>query len=154
MDYINELAQQYAPMDEAPQAGKRTEVYITLASDEADLGKLHKLLASNGFPVLDLQIKEQECEKPILAGSRVQTNNPVMASEHVVMKTPTTLYTVAEAVLPARYIGEVVSIEKNAATVNFDANIKVTARDSSGYLSTQDYYVGTLKVDLKDLNVL
>lgn len=153
-DWITELANEYTPDTETGLTGGKTEVHVVLASDKADIAKLHKLLISNGFPVLEIKCLEKEAEKPMLPGSRVQTAADVIASQNCLIKTPTALYTVAEAILPAGYIGEVVGVEKNAATVNFDANIKVTAKDQSGYLSTQDYYVGTLKVDLKDLTVL
>lgn len=153
-DWITELANEYTPDTETGLTGGKTEVHVVLASDKADIAKLHKLLISNGFPVLEVKCLEKEADKPMLPGSRVQTSSDVVASTNCLIKTPTALYTIAEAVLPAGYIGEVVGIEKDAATVNFDANIKVTAKDQSGYLSTQDYYVGTLKVDLKDLNVL
>lgn len=153
-EWINDLVQKYASATEGSDGGHNTKVTLLIAGEELDLKKLHNTLASNGFPVLDVCVEEAERTKIINEGDRVQTNKSVVASKNCLIKTPTALYTVAEAVLPMGYIGEVVTKTNKTASVKFDANIKVTASDQSGYLSSIDYYVETLDIPLDDLNVL
>ena len=154
-EWINDLIQKYAFVEPTEETSSHnTKVTILIAGESPDVKKLHNLLASNGFPVLDVCIEETEQTKVINEGAMVQTNKSVVATTNCLMKTPTALYTVKEAVLPIGYIGEVVSKTDKTASVKFDANIKVTASDQSGYISSVDYYVGTLDIPFEDLNVL
>lgn len=152
--WITKLAQEYTPATETGFSNKGTEVKLIINTDNVDIEKLHRLLQSNGFPILDISFSSVEQQKPIQEGTIVQTQNAVVAGAHCIMKTPTNKYTVDEAVLPAGYIGEVVHLNKESAVVNFDANIQVTAVDQSGYISKVAFYVGTLEVKKNNIKAL
>lgn len=153
-DWIKDMAQEMVPQEDPSMYGKNTQVIITLSGEDADIGKMFKLLASNGFPVLDIKTELKDQTFPLNPGDKVQIQKDVVASTNVIMKTPVSRYIIAEAVLPAGYMGEVVSTSKDTATVNFDANIQVSAVDQSGYMEKVAYYVGTLDIKKKDLKRL
>lgn len=153
--WIEKLAEDFSS---EPKPGKEesTHLSIAIASSDVDTGKLYKLLSANGFPVVDISESKTEEKPPVppAEGTMVTTTASVELGKGIMIKTPVTLYTVASAVLPAGYIGEVVKADKNAATVRFDANISVQAMDRSGYLDNVDYFVDTVEVPLNKLTVL
>ena len=153
-EWIKRIAEEFAPAEEnTTKESTNTQLSVLLASSDVDVQKMHKLLTTNGFPILDIRIEEtKEQQLPQFeVGDKVTTTASVEVARDVMIKTPTMLYTVASAVLPMGYIGEVVNVEKDAVNVLFDANISVTASDRAGYVDSLDYYVETVKVPLKDL---
>lgn len=150
-DWIKKMAQEMVPQEDPSMYSKNTQVIITLASESADMGRLFKLLTSNGFPVIDIKTEMKDQDFPLHEGDKVQIQHDVVAGTNVLMKTPVSRYIIAEAILPAGYMGEVVSTTKDTATVNFDANIEVSAVDQSGYIEKVAYYVGTRTINKKDL---
>lgn len=150
-DWINKLAAEMVPQEDPSMYAKNTEVRLVVAEEEVDIGKMHKLLTSNGFPVIDIKTELKDQSKPINEGDMVQVNHDIVANSNITMKTPTALYTIPEAVIPCGYLGQVVAKTKDTITVQFDANIPVTAYDKSGYIEKVSYYVGTLELSKKDL---
>ncbi len=146
-DWINKLAAEMVPQEDPTMYEKNSQVILTLAGENPDLPKLYKLLSSNGFPILDMKTELKDQNFPINEGDKVQVQHDVVASTNITMKTPVSRYTIAEAVLPAGYMGEVIATTKDTATVNFDANIEVSAVDQSGYIEKVAYYVGTITVN-------
>lgn len=153
--WIEKLAEDFSS---EPKPGKEesTHLSITIATKNVDVNKLYKLLSANGFPIVDISETNTKEKPPVPpeSGAMVTTTASVDIGNNIMIKTPVSLYTVASAVLPAGYIGEVVKADKNAATVRFDANICVEATDRSGYLNNLDYFVDTVEVPLNKLKSL
>lgn len=154
-EWVNGLAEEYTPQEEAHR-DEHTKLSVLLASADVDVNKMYKLLATNGFPVLDIRVQSTDdtALPQISAGMRVITKDAIQIGKDIMVKTPTTLYTVASAILPSGYVGDVVNVSENSATVRFCANISVSAVDRSGYSDNLDYFVDTLRIPVKDLNVL
>lgn len=150
-EWIKAMAAEMVPPEDPSISSKNTEVRVVIAAENVDMGKLFKLLNSNGFPVVDIKQEIKKSDTPMVEGDMVQVNRDIVANSNITMKTSTALYNIPEAVLPAGYMGQVVASNKNAVTVQFDANIPVTAYDQSGYISKVSYYVGTLELNKKDL---
>lgn len=152
-NWIKRMAEEYAAPSDETSTSENTQLSVLLASKDIDVSKMYKLLSTNGFPVLDIRVQEtNENQLPTLeAGDRVTTTASVSLGNNIMIKTPTMLYSVAKAVLPVGYIGEVVNTTKTSATVLFDANIKVTATDREGYTDAVEYYVETAEVPLSNL---
>ena len=155
-EWVKKVAEDYSQQEQTSETPKNTKLSVLLSGADADINKLYKLLATNGFPVLDIRYAStQDTELPVItAGMRVMTKEATQIGSDIMIKTPTTLYTVASAVLPAGYIGDVVEVSENSAKVRFCANISVSAADRSGYIDKLDYYVDTVDIPLKDLNTL
>ena len=155
-NWVKRLAEEYAPQEELPREGKHTKLSVLLSTADVDINKLYKLLATNGFPVLDIRVQDTSIDAlPVVAaGKRVITKEAVQVGSDIMVKTPTTLYTVASAVLPAGYVGDVLDVSENRATVRFCTNISVSAMDRSGYSDTLDYFVDTLSIPVTDLQIL
>jgi hypothetical protein len=157
-DWINGLANEYAPYENTAVDGKvqHTKLSILLASTDVDISKIHEILIKNQIPVLEIRIEQTSDEQlpPIEAGMRVCTKEAMSLGNNICIKTPATLYTVASAILPAGYVGDVLDVAENAATVKFGANIRVSAVDRSGYTDAVDYFVDTLTIPVKDLKIL
>lgn len=154
--WIKKLAEDISETTVEPvEQEKSTHLSLVVAAPDVDMQKLYKLLTSNGFPVMDIRLSNTEEEIPqVSEGDRVETTASVVLGTGIKIKTPTTLYTVASVVLPAGQLGEVVGVEKNAATVRFDANIRVEASDRSGYLDYVDYFVDNAEIPLANLKTL
>lgn len=155
MRWIEKFANEYAEAQSTTNTEGSTQLEITVALPEIDVGKVYNLLSKNGFPVLDICVADNKSKEPNLnTGDRVTTTASCVVGSNIMIKTPAMLYTVAHATVPAGYIGDVVSVKDGIATVLFDANITVEAEDRSGYIDTVDYYIETANIPVKDLKIL
>lgn len=153
--WINRLAAEFTPQNTTPQKAEHTKLSILLATADVDIPKIHEILVNNSIPVLEIRVeKTTDNMLPVSAGMRVCTKDSILLGNDICIKTPATLYTVASATLPAGYVGDVLSVEGNAATVKFGANIRVSAVDRSGYTDSVDYYVDTLDIPVSNLKIL
>lgn len=153
--WINRLAAEFTPQNTTPQKAEHTKLSILLATTDADIPKIHEILVNNSIPVLEIRIEKTSDDMlPVEAGMRVCTKDSILLGNDICIKTPSTLYTVASATLPAGYVGDVLSVAENAATVKFGANIRVSAVDRSGYTDSVDYYVDTLDIPVSNLKIL
>lgn len=154
-EWVTQLAEEYTSPD-TPKKEENTKLSVLLATPDVDIDKMMRLLSTNGFHVVDIRVENTKDDKlpDLQAGMRVVTKTATQVGSDILIKTPTTLYKVAHAVLPAGYVGDVLSIDKNNATVRFCANISVSGRDASGYTDNLAYFVDTLDIPVKDLNIL
>ena len=153
--WINRLAAEFTPQNTTPQKAEHTKLSILLATTDADIPKIHEILVNNSIPVLEIRIEKTNDDMlPVEAGMRVCTKDSILLGNDICIKTPSTLYTVASVTLPAGYVGDVLSVAENAATVKFGANIRVSAVDRSGYTDSVDYYVDTLDIPVSNLKIL
>ena len=153
--WINRLAAEFTPQNTTPQKAEHTKLSILLATTDADIPKIHEILVNNSIPVLEIRVEKTTDDMlPVSAGMRVCTKDSILLGNDICIKTPSTLYTVASATLPAGYVGDVLSVAENAATVKFGANIRVSAVDRSGYTDSVDYYVDTLDIPVSNLKIL
>lgn len=155
-EWIDGLANEYAEAPISQGKAKHTKLSLLLASADVNISKIREILIKNRIPVLEIRVETtEESQLPdIEPGMRVCTNASVDLGKDIMIKTPATLYTVASAVLPIGYVGDVVGVTENSATVRFGANIRVSAVDRSGYMDSVDYFVDTLDIPVKDLTIL
>ena len=154
-EWVKKLAEEYVPTD-TPENQENTKLSVLLAASDVDINKMMKLLSTNGFKVVDIRVESTKDNQlpEVQAGMRVVTKKATQIGSNIMIKTPATLYTVASAVLPAGYVGDVLDVDKNCATVRFCANISVSGCDTSGYTDNLAYFVDTLDIPVKDLNIL
>ena len=154
--WIKRLAEEFTPQNTTPSKPEHTKLSILLASTDVDIAKIHSILVQNSIPILEIRVEptgENELP-PVETGMRVCTKASMNLGTNICIKTPATLYTVASATLPAGYVGDVLEVKENTATVKFGANIRVSAVDRSGYTDSVDYYVDTLDIPVSNLKIL
>lgn len=154
--WINRLAAEFTEQNTTPTKAEHTKLSILLATTDVNIPKIHEILVKNSVPVLEIRVEKttDDVLPPVEAGMRVCTKDAILMGNDICIKTPTTLYTVASAILPAGYVGDVQEVRENSATVKFGANIRVSAVDRSGYTDSVDYYVDTLDIPVSNLKIL
>jgi hypothetical protein len=149
--YIEELSKTAAQTVAEQDLVTKTEFAVVVASAVADEDLIKKVLIASGIPAVSVEKKKGVSVVSPAIGDNVELTQEIQASKDILIKTPTTLYNVPKVDLPLGYIGEVVGVDKNAANVKFEANIRVVAYDQSGNQDFVDYFVDTVVVPLDKL---